>query len=305
MNLFLLAAGFGSRLQPYTTYYPKPVIPFLNVPMGFYQFQYLIHVQQKITSFVVNTHHLPLQIETLYSKQPYIKNKAKFSFEVKNILGNGGAIKKAQPLLTANEPILLMNADEVYFTEQKDFLNDLLSAHEKSKSLATLVVMKHPEAGKKFGALWAHGNSVRHIGKTCSDLNLEPWHYIGVCILSWEVISHIKPDQEQNILYDVLFPFLDRLQLFEIESTWFETGNKEDLLSATEVMLQKLEKDNQLQSFINQYDPSRLIQSSLVSEKHNIQPGNLVGYNCISKSAAVSADNVFENCIAFEKQIIK
>lgn len=305
MNLLLLAAGLGSRLLPYTNHFPKPAIPFLNVPMGLYQFQYLKFLESKLSSFVVNTHHLPEHVEALYVSQPYMPNRPQFSFEAEKILGNGGALKKAEHLFTKNQPIILMNADEVYFSENKSFLNDLIAHHEKTNALATLTVMQHPEAGKKFGAIWCDGKAVKHIGKTCDDKSLKPWHYIGVCILSWEIMQYIIPDKEQNILYDVLFPFLDRLEIFELETTWFETGNKEDLLAATEVMLKKLDQDKELQNFINQYDRSKLILSSLISENQTISTNQLHGYNCISKTAQILPDTKFENSIVFENQIIK
>ena len=305
MNLMLLAAGLGSRLLPYTNHFPKPTIPFLNVPMGLYQFQYLKYLESKLTSFVVNTHHLPEHVQALYISQPYFPKRPQFSSEAEKILGNGGAIKKAEYLFTKEQPILLMNADEVYFSKNKNFLNELYTHHKKTNALATLTVMQHPEAGSKFGAVWCDGKAVKHIGKTCTDKNLKPWHYIGVCILSWEVMKYILPDKEQNILYDVLFPFLDRLEIFELKTTWFETGNKEDLLAATEVMLKQLDQNAELQSFINQYDRSKLILSSLVSEKQSVSANQLHGYNCISKNAHISSDTIFENSIVFENQIIK
>ena len=315
MNVLLLAAGLGTRLQPYTYSFAKPVIPFLNVPMGLYQFQYLKCLEKSISSFVVNTHHLPQQIEQLYSNQPYLNIKPKFSNETKKILGSGGAVKKAEALLTKNKSIILMNADEVYFNKDTTFLQKVMASHEQSKVLATLVVMDHPQAGLKFGALWSENdndNKVKHIGKSAPQAHmktqLKPWHYIGVCILSWEVMSYIKPEIEQNILYDVLFPYLDRLQIYKIQSQWFETGNKEDLLIAAKTMLTSLSTNHYLQNFINQYDDSQLIANSLttslISKSLNIDPKNLLGFNCISKSTVMNENSQFENSIAFADQLI-
>lgn len=305
MNLMLLAAGLGTRLKPYTDNHPKPTIPFLNVPMGLYQFQFLQSLQSKLSSFVINTHHLPEQIEELYRSQDYISLKPKFSFEAEKILGNGGALSLAKPLFKPNTPILLMNADEVYFTENSDYLTKMITHHEESRALATLAVIKHPEAGKKFGAVWRKNGSVENIGKTSTDSSLEPMHYIGVCILSWEVLQLVKPNIEQNILYDVLFPYLKRISTFEIDAIWYETGNKEDLLNATEDMLKALPKMPALLEFINKHDPSDLVLSSLVSRSQHVLAKDLSGFNCIGKTAQISKDAQFENCIVFHKQIIK
>ena len=306
MNLFLLAAGLGTRLLPFTEKTPKPAIPFLNVPMGLYQFQYLSEMQHQLSSFTVNTHHLPLLVEDLYNSQPYLKMKPKFSLEAGKILGNGGALKKAQSLMTPGHPILLMNADEVYFSENKGYMLELLEQHTRTKALATLAVMKHAQAGKTFGAIWCdQDKSVKHIGKTSTDEKLIPWHYIGGCILSWEVLSHIKEDTEQNILYDVLFPFLHRLNIFELKCDWFETGNKDDLLLATQQMLAQLPQQKDLLQFINTYDPSELIQGSLVSSAQAIDSKNLDGFNCIGKTATINDNMQLKNCIAFADQLIK
>ncbi len=305
MNLFMLAAGLGTRLQPYTQYFPKPAIPFLNVPMGFYQFQYLKNLESEISSFVVNTHHLPKQIENLYTNQPYLKKRPVFSHELGKILGNGGALKKAEALMVSNQPILLLNADEVYFSANKNIFTDMLASHKQSKSLATLAVMKHPEAGKKFGAIWCDSKgSVKHIGKDSADKSLTPWHYIGGCVLSWEVLSYIKEGTEQNILYDVLFPFLERIQIFEVDCQWYETGNPQDLLHASKEMLQQLPLNKDLIQFIDSYDKSKLTNHSLISDSLISQVQNTSGFNCIAKSAIIKKDFDYTDCIAFADQII-
>ena len=305
MNLMLLAAGLGTRLKPYTDSHPKPTIPFLNVPMGLYQFQYLQNLQSALSSFVVNTHHLPEQIEELYNTQSYLKMKPKFSFESGNILGNGGALSLAKPLFKSDTPILLMNADEVYFAEDHDYLLKMSRQHQESKALATLAVIKHPEAGKKFGAIWCKKDCVEHIGKTTPDSTLTPMHYIGVCILSWDVLSMVKSNIEQNILYDVLFLYLNRIKTFELSARWYETGNKEDLLNATESVLEMLPSMPALKEFINEHDPSDLVLSSLVSKSQNVLAKDLSGFNCISKTAQLTLNEHFENSIVFQNQIIK
>ena len=305
MNLMLLAAGLGTRLKPFTDSHPKPTIPFLNVPMGLYQLQYLQGLQSTLSSFVVNTHHLPEQIEELYRSQNYLKIEPKFSYEAGKILGNGGALSLARPLFKPDTSILLMNADEVYFSEDKDYLLKMMEQHKESKALATLAVIKHPEAGKKFGAIWCKKNAVEHIGKAATDSSLAPMHYIGVCILSWDVLKLVKPNTEQNILYDVLFPYLNRVRTFELNAAWYETGNKEDLLSATETVLEMLPSMPALHDFINKYDPSDLVLSSLVSKSQYIVAKDLSGFNCISKTAQILKDSHFENSIAFHQQIIK
>ena len=122
-NVFLLAAGQGTRFKPLTLKYPKPAIPFLNVPMGLYQFQYLKYIDVK--NLVVNTFHLPEKIQNVYENQPYFKNKIHFSNETGFILGSAGGLKKASVHMDLSKPILMMNADEINFPKDREFLKKL------------------------------------------------------------------------------------------------------------------------------------------------------------------------------------
>ncbi len=307
MNVMLLAAGLGTRFKPVTFKYPKPAIPFLNVPMGLYQFQYLKYLE--ISKLVVNTFHIPEKIEELYKNQPYYTKEVFFSHETGQILGGAGGLKKAYPLMKKNEPILLMNADEVYFTQQKDFLKKALERHLLNKNLSTVVVTAHPEAGKKFGALWADENhSVQDISKSAQHANLKPWHCIGPIFLSPEVLELIPDGVESNIFYDVLLKKLNtnKVEVYPIEARWYETGNPKDFFEATSDVLNHLDADTL--DFINQYDPSIIFRNkkttSLVSKAVNFEPEHLAGTNIISKSAALEKNKMVKDSIVFDHEIL-
>ena len=55
-SVFLLAAGFGTRLRPLTNHRPKPMLPLLGRPMLDYAVGHLYNHGHR--SFVVNAHHL-------------------------------------------------------------------------------------------------------------------------------------------------------------------------------------------------------------------------------------------------------
>jgi len=307
MNVMLLAAGLGTRFKPVTFKYPKPAIPFLNVPMGLYQFQYLQHLE--ISKLVVNTFHISEKIEQLYQNQPYYKNEVYFSHETGKILGGAGGLKKACHLMKKNEPILLMNADEVYFAKEKDFLKKALKHHVESKNLSTVVVTAHPEAGKKFGALWGDVNHVvKDISKTAQHPDLKPWHCIGPIFLSWEALDLIPEDQESNIFYDVLLKKLpeNKVEVFPIQASCYETGNPSDFFAATEDVLQLM--DSETLNFISQYDPSFIYKNSetlsLISKKASIPPKLLQGINVISSSAKLEKNKMVKDSVVFDHEFL-
>ncbi len=222
---FIFAAGLGTRLRPITEKHPKPTIPLFSIPMGYYILPYLDHVQ--IKKYIANTFHLPDQIHQLYKKT---KKEFLFSDEKDFIKGSAGGLKQAEKMILSNAPIIVANSDEIFFTKEVNFLDKALKQHIEKKSLATLVVIEHPEAGQKFGGIWCEGKRVNHIGKDPIKKSLKPWHYIGLQILSPEVLKLIEPNKELNIFYDVLIHQLDQkdVSIYSITADWYETGNYTD-----------------------------------------------------------------------------
>lgn len=308
MNIFFLAAGLGTRLRPLTDKYPKPCVPFLNVPMGLYPFRFLEPLT--IGACVANTYHLPEKIQQLYRNQKYFCDM-QFSNESGFILGSAGGLKKASSLFNDSDTILMMNADEVFFTEDSLFLRKAYEQHVRNGSLATLITMAHPEAGKKFGAIWCDGNTVRHIGKTTQDQSLKPWHYIGLIFLNKKVLSLIPTQAETNIFYDILIHELSSgsVQTYNLDCRWFETGNPLDYLDASREVLKTL--DSKTLNFINQYDPSVVIPNdsglSLVSKSLRINPKVLHGYNVISgrtDQQFLDTQKEIRNSVIFDREIL-
>lgn len=309
MNILFLAAGLGSRLAPVTLKFPKPCVPFLNVPLGLFQFRF-IH-QKNSDTLVANTFHLPEQIHSLFNNPVYHTQNFLFSDEKSRILGSAGGLKFAAKHFRQNEPVLMMNADEIYFPKDTQFVHKALAQHHKNGSLATLICMEHPEAGNKFGAIWCKGSQVLDIGKSSADPSLKPLHYIGMIILDPKVLSLIPDNIETNIFYDVLIHQLQKSQVevYKIDADWFETGNPEDYFQATSWAMQNLKPETM--SFINEYDPSRIIKNqngiSLISNSIQMDESKLFGFNVISKSTnpkSLESLGRIENSVLFESEIL-
>jgi aminoglycoside/choline kinase family phosphotransferase/dTDP-glucose pyrophosphorylase len=108
MKAMILAAGFGTRLQPHTNFMPKPLFTIAGQSVLDMLIESLIVAGCE--SIVINTHHLAGRItgflqSRIYSVPIFISNETK-------ILGTGGAIKKAAHLL-GDHPFLLINGDIV------------------------------------------------------------------------------------------------------------------------------------------------------------------------------------------------
>lgn len=236
-DLFIFAAGIGSRLRPHTEKTPKPCIPLFSTPLGFYILPYLAEIP--VNNRIINTFHLPDQIKSQYKP---IFSDVKFSDEKGSIKGSAGGLKQAEFLFSNSESIVAMNADEVFFADDPLFLKKAIQQHQDHKNFATLVVMDHPGVGQEFGGIWCDGDRILSIDKKMPEVlkaknpNLKGWHFIGFQILSKEVLHKIKPETEQNIFYDILIQHFDTLkcEIFKVTGDWYETGSVKDYSHAKE-----------------------------------------------------------------------
>lgn len=246
-NILLFAAGLGTRLRPHTEQHPKPALPLLDVPIGYYGLPYFNHLN--VENFVVNSFHLPQQIHQLYSE---VDSKIKFSDEKDFIKGSAGGLKQAEKLLCTNtEDILFANGDEVLFTQEPDFLSRAHHQHQKNNALATLTVVKHSLAGTKFGAIWTDKNQrVVSIGKEAPNSQSEPWHFIGYQFFTQKIFSLLTEGKESNIFYDVLIHHLnkEKVEIYPIQGDWYETGNLVDYTEAKKHISEKLKTQSHYQA---------------------------------------------------------
>jgi mannose-1-phosphate guanylyltransferase len=244
MNVMILAAGEGTRLRPFTEQAPKPSIPFLTVPLAFYSLSLLD--QTKIDRLVVNTYHLPRQIENLFSQIPPQWKELYFSSEQGQLLGSGGGIHNARNQLKGGGNFFVLNGDEIILPHQFGVLEEMQVFHKWHKGIATLLTIQHPEVGRKFGGAWLKdGTKIQCFSKTNpGEQAPRGLHFTGVLLLSDRVFQYFKDQVEaENILYDTLTKAMaagEDVHAFETKAEWFETGNPTDFMTATETCLDAL-----------------------------------------------------------------
>jgi N-acetyl-alpha-D-muramate 1-phosphate uridylyltransferase len=116
----VLAAGFGTRMQPLTFTKPKPLIEVAGKPLIAYGFERL--VEAGVTTAVVNAHYLPDQIIAWCKLQSVPKTI--ISDETDAILDTGGGISRALPLL-GDEPFFVLNSDSFWLEAGQSALTRL------------------------------------------------------------------------------------------------------------------------------------------------------------------------------------
>jgi mannose-1-phosphate guanylyltransferase len=257
MNAMILAAGEGTRLRPFTLETPKPCIPFLTVPLAYFTLSLLD--QTPIHRLVVNTHHLPRQVEKLFAQIPKQWKELYFSSEENELLDSGGGIHNAKNSLIGRGDFFVFNGDEVILPHQFGLLEEMQAFHKWHKGIATLLTISYPEVGSKFGGVWLKDKSKVDCfsRKTPEDSSLRGLHYIGVILFSERVFSYFKnPIQKENIFYDTLTQAMaagEEVHAFETKAEWYEIGNPPDFLTATETCLDTLIKDSKKHPYWQDY----------------------------------------------------
>ena len=136
MKALILAAGLGTRLQPYTLTTPKPLFTLAGRPL------LDIHIQNLVDAgceaVAVNTHHLHTQIAAYIAAQHFA-----IPVHVRHepaILGTGGAIRNFADFWD-RRPFMVVNADIHAAID----LRAVYEFHLRHRPAATLVLIDHPE----------------------------------------------------------------------------------------------------------------------------------------------------------------
>jgi aminoglycoside/choline kinase family phosphotransferase/dTDP-glucose pyrophosphorylase len=108
MKAMILAAGFGTRLLPYTGFRPKALFTIADQPILDLMIRRLVAAGCR--AIVVNTHHLHDQIEAFVARSKYtIPVQTRFEAVIR---GTGGAIKNVADFWD-NQPFMVVNSDIV------------------------------------------------------------------------------------------------------------------------------------------------------------------------------------------------
>ena len=105
----IFAAGLGTRLKPLTDKMPKALVPVGGRPLVDIVVSRLL-ATGIYNRFVINVHHFPQQIIDYIGTRDYAP-MVSFSDETAQLLETGGGLKKAAPLFSTDEPILIHNVD--------------------------------------------------------------------------------------------------------------------------------------------------------------------------------------------------
>lgn len=222
----VLAAGLGLRMRPITETMPKPLVRVAGKPL-------LDHVLDKlaeagVADAVVNVHYLPDQIISHVAGRS--APKVTISDERDQVLGTGGAVVKALPLLGI-APFFHLNADTMWIDGAQPNLKRLADTFDPARM--DILLLMAPTAnsigysGRGDFAMTPDGTLRKR-----KELEVVPFVYAGVAILSPQLFND-APAGEFS-LTDIFDRVGERGRLFglRMEGVWMHVGTPEAIAAA-------------------------------------------------------------------------
>ena len=186
MKAFLLAAGKGKRLLPFTKDNPKPLVKVGGVSLIERSINILKNAN--IEEIVINLHHRGEKIVDLLGDGSDYGLKISYSLE-KELLGTGGGIQNA--IHHFEEPFFVLSSD---IWTDFDFNNLEL----KDDFLAHMILIPNPESNPK-------GDVSLIDGYVRSDLEENKYTFSGIMIISPDLFS-LSETGPMELWNDILKP---------------------------------------------------------------------------------------------------
>ncbi len=236
MKAFILAAGYGKRLEPLTKAVPKPMVPVANKPV----MQYNIELLRKygIRDIIANIHYFPEQIENYFGDGSGQGVNLSYSYE-EELLGTAGGVKRMSQLTKMDGTFIVISSDTLTDIN----ISRMLAYHKKKKALATIALTPVDDV-TQFGVVAIDENEritafqeKPTVGEAKSNLVNS-----GVYIFEPEILEMISPKMRD--FGKDLFPrlVLERAPFYgyRMIEYWNDVGGIEKLKSANSDVLKGL-----------------------------------------------------------------
>ena len=225
MKTVILAGGKGTRLAPYTTVFPKPLVPIGDRPILEIIVRQL--VRQGFGDILLSIGHLGELIEA------YFQNGHR------NIPGlQLGYYRESHPLGTAGSLAVIPGLDETFLAMNGDILTTLdfnsLVRHHREQQSALTIAMHRKEVPIDLGVLETDqgGELISYREKPSYSFDVS----MGIYVYEPQVLKYIPEGRYMDFpdLVKLLLEMGEKITGYRSEDYWLDIGRREDYELAQE-----------------------------------------------------------------------
>jgi mannose-1-phosphate guanylyltransferase len=230
MRAILLAAGFGTRLQPLTNTVPKCLVPIKGQPLLEIWLERL--TKASIGPFLINTHHLAEKVEAYIAASSHAK-AAKLVREVE-LHGTAGTLIRNLDFFNGTDGMLI-HADNYCLADLKAFVD--AHHHRPSKCLMTMMTFRTDvpsscgivEVDDEGIVIGFHEKVANPPGNLANG---------AIYILSAELLEKMGTEfgMAKDFSTEVLSRLMGRIFVYETRETFLDVGTPESLEKANRSM---------------------------------------------------------------------
>ena len=226
-TLVILAGGMATRLYPVTLEIPKSLIDINGIP--FIQHQINLIKSRGISNVVLCLGKFAKPIEDYLGDGSANSLNIKYSYDGDTLLGTGGALKNAFPLLT--DPFMILYGDSYLNIEYIDIM-DYFNNFDK---LGLMTVLKNENKWDKSNIVFKDGKILKY-DKT-EDAEFEYIDY-GFSILKKDAFApYLTVDKFD--LKDVFKDLISKNEMlgYEVYNRFYEIGSFKGIEETKEYLL--------------------------------------------------------------------
>jgi mannose-1-phosphate guanylyltransferase len=285
MKAMILAAGFGTRLRPYSNNLPKPLFPLLGNTLLSCNLAQLRRAG--CLSIIINCHYLKHLIIKAFADVPDVILQPE-----SEILGTGGGLRMAVSCFD-DQPVLVVNSDIFHTID----LGKVYDNHLESGAEITMVMHDYPRFNN---VIVSSDGMVKGFdgpsGDDCSRLA-----FTGIHVISPRILSLIP----ENTFYNIIDCYKEiinsgagiRAEIIN-NHFWTDMGTPADYLRLhSELLLgnlddlQQLWKHSRMGSFY-------IHETAVLDEEVHMNDWVSIGANTqIGKGVSLSRVIVWDNCV--------
>ena len=227
MRAVILAGGRGTRLAPYTTVLPKPLVPVGEMPILEIILRQLVGAGFTAATLAVG--YLAELIQAFFINHKTLSDRIEMDYFVEEQpMGTAGALTKIQGL---NETFLVMNGDVL---STLDF-NKLIAFHKEQKAILTIAGYQK-KVKIDLGVL-----EFDSTGELVTGYNEKPEYVypvsMGFYVYEPEAIGYIPPNQYFDFP-DLVLKLIgagQKVACYKNNDIWLDIGRPEDHAQAQEI----------------------------------------------------------------------